>query len=106
VVSQSYGDRADGADKLRALKKQIESQKREIAQLRKELAKMTQRMSEMSDLEDEEDDKPSKRSKSKHNGSHCEKCNEGVYALFQVTVAGVDKKYYTCSVCGNRKAQK
>lgn len=99
-MGRSHGDRADNSDKLRVLKKQIDSHKREILRLRKELNRANQRIEELLSAGLDVAEEKVKKTK---DALACEKCGEGVYKAFPVTIAGVEKVYLNCSHCGHRK---
>lgn len=104
-MAKSNGDRSDGADKLKAAKKRIESLKREVDKLRKELNKAYQFVQEakniLAEKEIEYEDTP--RKKKKDPKMLCDNCGKGEYESFSLTVNGVSKWFYTCDLCGNRK---
>jgi hypothetical protein len=104
-VSRSHGDRGDQANKLRALKKQVESLKRENSGLQKELRKANQRVAELLNFAlEEEPDAPFK----KGEGLTCTNpsCSKGVYAEHRYPVRGGEKVYLVCNLCKDRKPVK
>jgi formylmethanofuran dehydrogenase subunit E len=108
-MSRSYGDRADGADKTRLLKKQIESLKKVQARTQKELNRALQRIVELESMVDilETGHEVLPKKKRKGDGTPCDKCGEGIMIeSLRLTVAGVEKVYHECNGCGHRKLQK
>lgn len=105
-MSGKSGDRADGSDKLRAAKKQIESLKKEIHRLEKELNKQMQFVREaknvLAERDIEYDDMPRNKKVEKIT---CESCGKGTYESFSLTIADKVKTYHTCDLCGHRKVE-
>jgi len=101
-VSRSHGDRADGSDKIRLLKKQVDSLKREIARLERELRKAHARIAEhVSTSEEEHVEEP--RLRKKGEGSTCTSCGKGTMIAWSIPVRGVEKVYLTCNLCEARR---
>lgn len=101
-MSRTYGDRADSTDKVRVLKRQVDSLKKEIARLRKDLNKANQRIVE---LQQPEEDSPKRASKT--DELKCLDCGKGVYQSLSIPTRGGEvKTYLTCNLCGHRKVLK
>jgi hypothetical protein len=102
-MSRTYGDRSDAGDKLRILKKQTESLKRENARLQKELRAALQAVAEARNmLGDEESEEVVKK---KRKGEElCTECNKGTYVEFSIKLPNsTTKTYLTCNACRHRK---
>lgn len=100
-MGRSFGDRSDGADKLRQLKKEIEKLKKENASLRKQLNKALQFVDEYKNEEDEVDcdEKQSKKKKKQTNKDKCEVCGKGKYKYW--FMERPDGKKVTTLTCDN-----
>lgn len=99
-MSRSHGDRADGSDKIRNLKKQVESLKREVARLQKELRQSRAR--EPSEPGPSEDRIEPQRRK-KGEGSICTECGKGVMVAWSIPSRAGEKTYLRCNLCGHNK---
>lgn len=104
-MSRTHGDRSDPADKIRTLKKQVDSLKREVSRLERELRKANARISELLNITDEEDvdyEVPRK----KGEGQLCENCGKGSYIAFTIPTRSGDKTFLTCPLCQHRPPRK
>jgi hypothetical protein len=83
----------------------MESQKREIARLKKELNKAESTISDFLGG-DEEGYEEAEKNKARRRGDSllCEDCGKGTYRELTFTTRdGKPKKYMTCSLCNHRK---
>ncbi len=102
-MSRTHGDRSDPANKARALKKQVESLKRDNQQLQKELRKANQRIAELQNTVIEDAD-PHEVPRTKGGGSLCTNCRKGVYVLSTIPIrGGAEKSFLFCNLCKDRK---
>jgi hypothetical protein len=106
-VSRTYGDRGDKDNKIRMLKRQADSLKRENTRLRRDLEKaqgmIDDLLAESPDHTEHEDKKARKRGDS----LVCDNCQKGVYVPLNIKLRdGTQKTYLTCNVCRDSKAQK
>lgn len=104
-MSRSHGDRSDQTNRVRSLKKQVESLKRENSGLQKELRKANQRVAELLNITLEEDTEAPPK---KGEGLTCTNpsCSKGVYVEVRYPVRGGDKVYLVCNLCKDRKPAK
>ena len=105
-MSRTHGDRSDKDNKIRVLKKQVDSLRREVSQLRKENSKLREAIGDIGFEDEEIEFVPEQKARKRGEGLTCESCSKGTYVAFTVNVRGVDKTYLTCGVCQHRKAQK
>lgn len=104
-MSRTHGDRSDPTDKVRTLKKQVESLKRDVSRLERELRKANARIAELLSLPDDTEYEPEQPRK-KGEGSTCSECGKGTYQSFSIPTRGGEKTYLTCNLCGYRKPNK
>jgi DNA-directed RNA polymerase subunit M/transcription elongation factor TFIIS len=104
-VSRTHGDRSDPTDKVRTLKKQVESLKRDVSRLERELRKSNARLSEVLNMTDEEIENAyeEKSPKRKGEGQTCDNCGKGTYVAFTLPTRSGEKTYLTCPLCKDRK---
>lgn len=104
-MGRTYGDRADGSDKVFLLKKRIKFLEREVARLTKELNKALQFVAEARNkLREDEEVKPHKKAQ---KGSACDQCGKGSFSeVFKIKIRNQEKVYLTCDTCGYRKSIK
>jgi hypothetical protein len=99
-MGRSFGDRADGSNKIRQLKKELEKLKKENASLRKALDKALQFLQNKKlGEEPEEIEKKGKKKKNKQDGQSCEVCGKGKYKYWSMERA--DGKKLTTLTCDN-----
>lgn len=103
-MSRSHGDRGDGSDKDRSLKKQIRYLKRENSSLQRDLRKANQRIAELQNTVIEDDDHDELP---RGEGPLCTKCRKGVYVVTSLPIRGGQiKSFAICNVCKDRKPAK
>jgi len=105
-MSKSHGDRGDNADKVRSLKKRVESLKKENDRLHKELNKaldfVAQAKNVLLEKEVEYVETP-RNKKKKGDGDTCPECGKGhLTNPLEVTLPTGKKIYLTCDTCGYR----
>lgn len=101
-MSRTHGDRSDPTDKVRTLKKQVDSLKRENSRLERDLRKANSRIAELLNItEDEVEEIYEPRRKGE--GSLCENCGKGVYVPIVIPLRGGEKVFLTCNLCKERK---
>lgn len=102
-MSRTHGDRSDPADKVRTLKKQVESLKRENSRLERELRKANARLAEVLSMTDEEIEEAYEVPRKRGEGNLCEECGKGVYVAITIPLRNGEKTFLTCNLCKTRK---
>ena len=105
-MARTHGDRADATDKVRLLKKQLDSEKRSHARTQKDLRKAYVVIEELRSALRAEDEPETSR---KREGEiPCDNCKrDTVHKTMTIPLRnGTKNVYMTCTTCGHRKAQK
>lgn len=106
-MSRTYGDRGDKDNKIRLLKRQLESLKRENARLQRELQKAQSMIDELLSESVQEDTDVRKPARKRGDGLVCSDCGKGTLVPMTVKFRdGVEKTYLNCNLCKASKTQR
>ena len=105
-MNRTHGDRINTTDKVYVLKKQVDSAKKEISRLKKELNIALQLLAEANNML--LDKKSSKVKKAEmEEALTCDQCGKGSYLVTKFQLRNSETKtYLQCPLCDHRKAEK
>lgn len=102
-MSRTHGDRSDPTDKVRTLKKQVDSLKRDVQRLERDLRKANSRIAELLNITEDEVEEIYDIPRKKGEGTLCENCGKGVYVAVTIPLRNGEKTFLTCNLCKERK---